>query len=676
MLRGMVLQNFVHFEKRFVFDFSKTKNSPNIFVGASSTGKTAVLELIRRCMHSRLNSSLTNRAHSNERAYVFCEFYLDIDKYGPTVITGMIVDANTDNYSSTMQTDKEVKANPEVKSEDIEEKGRENKLDKMKEQGDEQGSTKKKDKEVDRDEEGTMFHKVIMYTLGEEIEFRSESYLEKRDGKIVNLEKDVDISEPFLAEIHGALHRDRGYIETKENQISKGITDLFDDDFVVKVLRKIGTQQIENKTNHVCQELWRIVEEQFVGILPTRGLGTIQWTKSKLIESENKAKNYEGTCVHAEIITELLDSDLIDKKKEQEIFSFLTNPSKIVFRKEAPNANRINLIQVKNGMNEFPLLKTSVGIIEAKQFSLIMAHRTLKTICLEEPDRGMHPQMIERIKEVLHHESRHKTIIVVTHSPYLIDSMSLENIFFFSRKYDVSFDVVNIYDKLESNKYLKIVKMEDLKAILFSSKVLFVEGRTDKSVLEAIFRHLIQRSSKTYEDILPILSHEICSIGGKELRENISEFCNKLNIKFCLVLDRDAIIETEESTKRIKKIQPSFSSYSRFEGGLVSDFLVDPNGFKALSTDLAKKENTFIWRDGDLEDFLLSSRENHSEILSIFKPDAKFTTAEDKEKYNKMKTTIKKSLKNGCFREKLDALADIITNFSETERLCSFLKDI
>lgn len=148
MLRGMVLQNFVHFEKRFVLDFSKTKNGPNIFVGASSTGKTAVLELIRRCMDSRLNSSLTNRANSNERAYVFCEFYLDIDKYGPTVITGMIVDANTDNYSSTMQTDKEVKANPEVKSEDIEEKGRENKLDEMSEQGDEQGSQKKKMKKT------------------------------------------------------------------------------------------------------------------------------------------------------------------------------------------------------------------------------------------------------------------------------------------------------------------------------------------------------------------------------------------------------------------------------------------------------------------------------------------------------------------------------------------------
>lgn len=88
-------------------------------------------------------------------------------------------------------------------------------------------------------------------------------------------------------------------------------------------------------------------------------------------------------------------------------------------------------------------------------------------------------------------------------------------------------------------------------------------------------------------------------MGGKELRENISEFCNKLNIKFCLVLDRDAVIETEQSTKRIKKIQPVYASYKRFEGGLVSNFLVDPNGFEAFSTDLAKKEkNIYLERWG------------------------------------------------------------------------------
>lgn len=95
--------------------------------------------------------------------------------------------------------------------------------------------------------------------------------------------------------------------------------------------------------------------------------------------------------------------------------------------------------------------------------------------------------MIECIKEVLYYESRYKIIIVVIYSLYFFDFMLLKNIFFFFRIYDVVFDVVNIYDKFESNKYLKIVKMEDLKVILFLLKVFFVEGSIDKIVLEVIF---------------------------------------------------------------------------------------------------------------------------------------------------------------------------------------------
>lgn len=38
-----------------------------------------------------------------------------------------------------------------------------------------------------------MFLKAIIYTLGEKIEFRFKTYLEKHDGKIVNLKKDVKL---------------------------------------------------------------------------------------------------------------------------------------------------------------------------------------------------------------------------------------------------------------------------------------------------------------------------------------------------------------------------------------------------------------------------------------------------------------------------------------------------
>lgn len=643
MLRGMVLENFVHFKERFFLNFSKTKHCPNFFVGASSTGKTAVLELIRRCMDKKLNSSVTNRFSENETAYVFCEFD-KIGEYGPTVISGMIVDMTQDDEEETSSRN----LNEDDKEDDEE---------------DEEWI-----KKVEVDKEDTMFHKVIMYFYGGKIKFCSKTYLKKKiDDRIVDLKMNVTLGQDLL---DGILD-DTGqtFLIDSEEKISKGIKDLFNGAFAKKVSVEIRKLQKENKTYNRYPKVWEELENKFVGVLSMRGLGTFQWTKSRLIVDEFKSNNYNQTCAQAEIIGELIGSDNINKEKEEQIFDFLTGGNKFLFRK-----TKDSKIVVKSN-REFPLLKTSVGIIEAKQFSLLMADETLQTVCLEEPDRGMHPQMIQRMKEVLHHESSNKTIIVVTHSPYFIDSMSLRHTFFFSRKNDVAF-AVNIYDKLKTNKYFKIVKLEDMKAILFSSKVLFVEGITDKIVLEAIIRHLKQRSSKTYEDILPILSHEICFMGGKELKENVSEFCNRLNINFCLVLDRNAFIETEESTKCIKKISQDFSSYYTFNGGLVSDFLKDPNGFEAFSTDLAKSKKTFIWKDGDLEDFLLSCSEKRSEILEIFKLHDRFTNAEDEENYNIMKTTIKESLTKGLSRDTLDDLADKITEFSETKRLYSFLKDI
>lgn len=139
MLRGMVLKNFVNFKERYFFDFSKIGNGPYIFVGASSTGKTAALELIRRCMGDKLNSSLTNRCNPNKIASVFCEFYTDIPEYGSTVISGIIVE-KTDN---------------EGKEQDCAVGG---------EQIDSKGETK------------TIFHKIIIYS---------------KDGKKHFIQKDI-----------------------------------------------------------------------------------------------------------------------------------------------------------------------------------------------------------------------------------------------------------------------------------------------------------------------------------------------------------------------------------------------------------------------------------------------------------------------------------------------------
>lgn len=534
-----------------------------------------------------------------------------------------------------------------------------------------------------------------MYVYKEEMKFCSKTYLKTPEDSIVDLRKNVRLSKDFLAKMldKELLSANKGRQPDGNYQISSGIKDGLNIAFAEKVSNEIRKLQKENKTYNQCPKVWRELEDTFVGVLSMRGLGVFQWTKSQLINDEFKSTNYEGTCIQAEIIAELMESKYIDREREQKMFHFLTSGSKFHFVKKSKSE-----IVVQHGGREFALLKTSVGIVEAKQFSLLMAHDKLRTICLEEPDRGMHPQMIERMKEVLHYESRNKTIIVVTHSPSLVDSTSLRNTFFFSDRENVA-KVVNIYDELKNNNYLKMLVTTEFKTILFSSNVLFVEGPTDKIVLEAIFRKVKERS-KSFDESFSILSHEICSMGGKRRAKKVQVFCNALNIKFRLVLDRDAMITTK--TSDIKAILRSLNGEEEPISSSISDFL--EKEFDQFSRDLAREENLFIWKDGELEDFLLSKSEKSLKICEILSPGLKEKSEHKKPKtesddtndkgnknvdekvnldtdsdeeipYEKKKSIIKTALLNAISRDTLDELADEIIDFTETDRFLSFLKD-
>lgn len=631
MLRGMVFENFVHFEKRFVLDFSKKENGPNIFVGASSTGKTAVLELIRRCMDIKINSSLTNRFNESETAWVFCEFGLENGKYGPTVISGMIVDGTQPlpgNDTGSIENDEEdEECVPKVKG----------------------------------DHKDTMFHKVITYFCESKIIFFSKTYLKKPDGKIVDLNKNLTFGQDILLGlVYGQTNED--------NLVTDGIKELFNCKFAETVSKKIRQRQNNNDTYDRYPKVWEELQSRFVGVLSMRGLGTFQWTKSLLIDDKFKSVNYEGTCAQAEIITELIGSEDIDERKEKEIFEFLTRPNEFLFKKELNSTTNVNEIFVEHKTKRFPLLKTSVGIVEAKQFSLLMAHKSFQTICLEEPDRGMHPQMIERMKMELYRkdQSKSKTIIIVTHSPYLIDSFSLENTFIFfsieERDKKASY-VKNVSNLRNSIKTLKIIANEDLKKILFSTKVLVVEGKTDKTILHAVFRHCF-KDAKEYSQIM---SHQIISMEGKEFKDAICEFCTQINVKCRLLLDRDAFIDVD-GNGIITKFKYKNEIYVDYVNKPITNFLIDSDGFQKFSDELKENKKAFIWKNGDLEDFLLSKTKKRSDICNLLG----VTIGDD---IPILKQRIKKALKKGLSQRNEVDLATIIKNFDDISRLESFLKD-
>lgn len=189
-------------------------------------------------------------------------------------------------------------------------------------------------------------------------------------------------------------------------------------------------------------------------------------------------------------------------------------------------------------------------------------------------------------------------------------------------------------------------------------------------------------------------------MAGKSKAKKVQGFCNALNIKFRLVLDRDAMITTEESD--IKAIRRSLKGEEESISISISEFL--EKEFYQFSSDLAKEDNLFIWKDGELEDFLLSKSEKSLKICEILSPGLKKKSENKKPKtksgetndkgnknvdekvnldtdsdeeitYEKKKSIIKKALLNAISRDTLDELADEIIDFTETDRCLSFLKD-
>lgn len=107
MFCGMVVENFVYFKERCKFDFLRIENGLNIFVGFSLIGKIVVLELMRRCMDSKINLFFIKRFDKNENVYVFCEFKVDIFCYGFIVIIGMIVEGKYESNLDLIFEDEE-----------------------------------------------------------------------------------------------------------------------------------------------------------------------------------------------------------------------------------------------------------------------------------------------------------------------------------------------------------------------------------------------------------------------------------------------------------------------------------------------------------------------------------------------------------------------------------------
>lgn len=676
MLKSITLENFVHFKDETVIEFDAPNesadgcNSLHIFVGANFCGKSTILELIRRCMTDEINLSKTNHCLEDSVAYAFC-------KFDDEVISGIIAEPH--RKESRSQT----------------------------------------------------VYKFFIYNKENETFFRYKSSNNCADiyGDVVQNDTDRKVIRKFF---------ERKPDETR--QIEK----IHNHENITNLLKMI------KKTRTPCSELqdkpsWKSIENQYMASFPLRGIGIVQWTKSANIKDKS---NYKKACERAEVISTLFRENKFNKEKEKEIFDFLTYPNAYTFTQ----TNGYIYVQ-KDGL-KFHLLKTSEGILEAKLTSLLLAYDDIKTLCLEEPDRGMHPQMIERLKTMLFRAAYDKTIIVVTHSPYFIDNITIKNTHVFFRKNHSNVpgiesmrcllkpekssntcspkkarsfpDLSKVPDiekrrclllirektadfrtrslktascpelskvsKIETMRSLVLIRkpqtdsnsctlkkarsspelsnvpniekmqsldlirkhtinicsskkvsdmklsqkvsdIEIIRTVLFATKVLLVEGQTDKEVVQGIFaqyknNQLSNRTSEIGEFNTDITTYQVISVNGCENMKRVKLFCDEMHLPCLCLFDLDTIVNcrddkksSEKDTKPIKGFSKigNQEDLSKYVGKRLSMFIAHDDSLKAVKS-LESKENTFIWRHGAVEEAILSSPNSNlnEEIAEIF----------------------------------------------------------
>ncbi|MCI5120718.1 MAG: chromosome segregation protein SMC, partial [Candidatus Electrothrix sp. AUS4] len=102
-------------------------------------------------------------------------------------------------------------------------------------------------------------------------------------------------------------------------------------------------------------------------------------------------------------------------------FAFLGSKSYLVLREEHL-AQSVSIEHISDGTLRYLLL-----------LSVLFNPKRGSLVCIDEPETGLHPDMINTVAEAIKHASKKTQLIIATHSPLLLNSFDLEDILVFEK---------------------------------------------------------------------------------------------------------------------------------------------------------------------------------------------------------------------------------------------------
>lgn len=291
--------------------------------------------------------------------------------------------------------------------------------------------------------------------------------------------------------------------------------------------------------------------------------------------------------------------------------------------------------------NEIELSNVGAGIRSIYLLSLLQSFQGMKSnsaiFLIEEPELYLHPSLQRKMAKILSLISNHSQILFTTHSPILLNefcSSEIRKVSMDEDLYQSQISETSISDILDEIGYTT-------QDILHTDFVIFVEGQTDKEILNKI----IGKYYNIDENKITIVDTKSCN--------NIAffatlRFLNKtsLNDSYFIFRDLDTslkekILETLENQLVTNSITINFENltnqifitkYSSIEGYLFSPSLLVSKGIFESEQSLFDSLRDYLncTKDNQIKNFRKHNPNNETRVSTfISEYDDKITSIED-----------------------------------------------